>query len=111
MKKIGLLQAVKLAFVHYADFSGRATRREYWWFTAFNCIMLGLFSNVLPSLFIIWMLATLIPSLSVSVRRLHDVGKYGRFYFWYLLPVPGWILLLIQFCKAPTEDNQWGPKC
>ena len=51
----------------------------------------------------------LIPGTALCVRRLHDVGKSGWFYLWILLPLIGYIIILIQFCKDSTGDNQWGP--
>ena len=109
MKSGGFIEAIKLAFVHYADFKGRSRRSEYWWFTLFNIIVSGVLSIALPDFAWIWTLAVLIPGLSLCVRRLHDVGKSGWFYLWTLLPLAGFIIILIQFCKDSTEDNQWGP--
>lgn len=73
----------------YADFSGRARRKEYWMFFLFNMIF-AIAAVVLDNLFgiafedigygpiyILYMLAVAIPGLALSVRRLHDVGKSG----------------------------------
>ena len=71
------------ALRQYADFEGRARRKEYWMFTLFNLIfaILALVIDGLIGtgaiLYFFYVLATLIPNLSVSVRRLHDVGKSG----------------------------------
>ena len=111
MKSVGFFDAVKLAFSHYADFNGRATRSEYWYFYLFNILVTALLTSVMPPLSGIWALATLVPGLSVAVRRLHDVGKKGSYCWWVLLPVAGWVMLILQLCKESTEDNQWGPKC
>lgn len=68
------------AFQKYAQFSGRATRAEYWWFILGNNIIftilsfIGTLSNFL---ILIFFLATIIPTLSVTTRRLHDVGRSG----------------------------------
>ena len=109
MNKIGFVDAVKLAFVHFADFAGRARRSEYWWFTLFNVIVSLVFSLALPDFSWIWSLVVLIPGLSLCIRRLHDVGKSGWFYLWILLPLAGGIIILIQMLKDSAEDNQWGP--
>ncbi|MCS5551622.1 MAG: DUF805 domain-containing protein, partial [Gammaproteobacteria bacterium] len=67
----------------YADFNGRARRQEYWMFTLFNCIFAVLamvLDSVLgatPLIYGLYVLAIIIPSIAVSVRRLHDVGKSG----------------------------------
>ena len=113
MKSVGFVEAIKLAFVHYADFTGRATRSEYWWFTLFNIIVSSVIGLILPYISWIWTLAVLVPGTALCVRRLHDVGKSGWYYLWILLPIVGLIMILVQFLKDSTEDNQWGPnpKC
>ncbi len=106
---MSFIDAVKSVFSHYADFKGRARRSEYWWFTLFNMIAGAIIGAILPDLSWIWTVIVFLPGLAVCVRRLHDVGKSGWFYLWFLLPLVGWIILLIQLCKDSTEDNQWGP--
>lgn len=102
-------EAVKLYFTRYADFSGRSRRSEYWWACLFNLLVGAVIGMILPDLSWIWTLATLVPSIAICVRRLHDVGKSGVWYLWILLPLVGAIILLVQFCHDSTEDNQWGP--
>ena len=109
MKSVGFIEAIKLAFVHYADFNGRSRRSEYWWFTLFNTIVGFVLGFAVPDFAWIWTLAVLIPGTALCVRRLHDVGKRGWYYLWILLPRIGYIMILVQFCKDSTEDNQWGP--
>jgi uncharacterized membrane protein YhaH (DUF805 family) len=103
-------------FRKYADFSGRARRREYWTFCLVNAAISGIgsgLSRALPFIGIIVGLygtATLIPGLAVSWRRLHDVGKSGAWYFMALIPFVGWILLLIQLVKDSVPGpNEYGP--
>ena len=109
MKPVSFIEAIKLAFTHYADFSGRSRRSEYWWFCLFNMIVGGIIGFILPDIAWIWTLVVLVPGTALCVRRLHDVGKRGWYYLWILLPIVGAIMILIQFCKDSTEDNQWGP--
>lgn len=75
-------ESISSVFSKYATFSGRARRSEFWWFYLFNVlvnIVLGLINvKIITSL---WSLAILLPSLAVTVRRLHDTGKSG----WYIL--------------------------
>jgi len=95
----------------YADFNGRARRKEYWMFSLFNIIIIYGFQFIaiaaeLPEILIIstiYSFAVLIPSLAVGVRRMHDVGKSG----WYLLiPIYSFILA----CTDSEEgNNKWGP--
>ena len=111
---------------NYANFSGRARRREYWMYVLVqSIIMIGLM--ILDSilgldfelqgislgygyLYSIGGIVHFIPSLAVLVRRLHDVGKSGWFYFIGLIPLIGAIWLLILFCtEGQKQDNKWGP--
>ena len=106
---------------NYANFSGRARRKEYWGFQliAFLISIVLMFidsaafgaemgqGGILGGIF---SLATLVPSFGVLVRRLHDVGKSGWFFFIILIPVVGaiWLLVLL-FTDGKSESNKWGP--
>jgi uncharacterized membrane protein YhaH (DUF805 family) len=105
----------------YADFSGRARRKEYWMFVLFNSLfaivalildnILGLTIGKLPYgvFYSLYGLAVLIPGLAVSVRRLHDVGKSGWMYLIGLIPLIGAIWLLVLFCYDSQQgNNKWG---
>ena len=106
---VGFLEAVKRAFQHYADFQGRSRRSEYWWFTLFNIIVSSVISAIVPDFAWFWSLAVLVPGIAIVVRRLHDVGRSGWFYLWILVPLAGYIIMLIQLLKDSAPDNQWGP--
>ncbi len=94
---------------HYADFEGRARRTEFWMFVLFNVIagiILSLISDVIAYLY---SLAIFIPSLAVGARRLHDFGKSGWWLLIGLVPLIGWICLLVFYCTEGEEDkNDWG---
>ncbi|MDR0983100.1 MAG: DUF805 domain-containing protein [Culturomica sp.] len=108
----------------YADFSGRARRKEYWMFTLFNALIVMVLFAILASgaasgsdgmsifggiLYGGYALAVIIPSLAVCVRRLHDVGKSGWYYLIGLIPLVGGIILLVWFCTdSQSGENQWG---
>ncbi len=99
----------------YADFSGRARRKEYWMYFLFYIIFyLVLFAIdmvlKIGILALIYALALLIPSIAVSVRRLHDIGKSGWFILIALIPAIGAIILLIfMVTDSNPGDNQYGP--
>ena len=107
---------------HYADFNGRARRKEYWMFVLFQFIfaivaalldnILGLsFSDVVPYgwIYTLYGLALLIPGLAIAVRRLHDVGKSGWYLLIYLIPLIGAIWLLVLMCtNSEHGPNKWG---
>ena len=99
----------------YADFNGRARRKEYWMFVLFNmifAIVAATLDYVIGSsgiLFGLYVLALLIPGLAAGVRRLHDVGKSGWMMFITLIPLIGgiWLLVLMATDSNPGE-NQYG---
>jgi uncharacterized membrane protein YhaH (DUF805 family) len=101
---VGFRQAIKLGFGKYLEFDGRATRAEYWWWQLF--VVLVSWVPIIGS--IIW-LATLIPGLAVTSRRLHDVGRTG---WWQVLP---WGVLVVFFLalifgfvlSSVSEDSIW----
>ena len=90
---------------NFANFSGRARRSEYWYFVIFNVIIAIILVQIsvlinFPFLVTIYYLATLLPSLAVAVRRMHDVGKSG----WYLLiPVYSFILAVTEGQRGVNE--------
>ncbi|WP_129690824.1 DUF805 domain-containing protein [Gottfriedia acidiceleris] len=100
---------------NYAVFNGRARRTEYWMFFLFNAIItiilsflenIGDITNVLTG---IYGILTLLPSLAVGARRLHDSGKSGWWLLIGLIPFIGTIILLIFFCLDSEEgDNRFG---
>ena len=106
---VSFFEAVKLYFVNYANFSGRSRRSEYWWASLGIAILGAVITTVLADLSWIWTLVTLVPGISICVRRLHDIGKSGWWYLINLIPLVGQILMIIWFCKDSAPDNQWGP--
>jgi len=115
---ISFTGAVKLGFQRYFDFSGRSTRAEYWWWVLFGflaAVVLTIVDNIMGTngvLAGLWGLATLIPGLTVTVRRLHDINKSG---WWLLLGLLSWliipfIVLLIWFIRPSYDEaNRQGP--
>ncbi|HTW61900.1 MAG TPA: DUF805 domain-containing protein [Terracidiphilus sp.] len=112
-----------LALKRYAEFNGRSRRKEYWIYTLYNIVIymvlyLAGFVTLLRSsiymvffgLAFVYALAVLVPSLSVCVRRLHDIDKSGWFILIGLIPAVGGIILLVLLCLDGTPgDNRYGP--
>ena len=116
-EKMGMMDAVKKCFSNYATFSGRAHRREYWFFTLFNFLIeftIGLLTAIsgiaaLGYLSNLYSLVILVPGWAVFIRRLHDVGKSGWNWLWLFVPVIGWILVLVWLVKDSQDgSNQYG---
>lgn len=102
---MSLTDAVSHVFAHYADFSGRARRKEFWWFALVNVVL-----SCIPYVGIVWALATIVPQLALSARRLHDIGRSGFYMFFACIPIVGIILLTIWWCQDSEHgNNEYGP--
>ena len=97
-------EAIKSVFSKYATFSGRARRSEYWYFVLFS-FLAGIVASLIPVINILWPLAILIPTLAVSVRRLHDTGKSGWSMLLILLPGLLYAAYIIYFIVAMLIPN------
>lgn len=128
---IGLTAAVRRGFQKYATFSGRASRSEFWYWVLGNAIVsavlygltigLGLatssngndfgWAGVPPMVLLgIWFLATIVPNIAITLRRLHDAGYSGWYYLLNLIPSVGGIIVLV-FCALQTSPAaaKYGP--
>ncbi len=112
---MGFGEAISVGFSKYVVFAGRASRSEYWFWVLFTLIasiacavidaVLGI--RVLDPLF---SLATFLPSLAVSVRRLHDIDRTGWWFLLWFVPLIGWIVLLVFACRRGDDGpNRFGP--
>ena len=112
------------AFKKYAVFSGRATRSEYWYFVLFNLlaaflagivaaaigIPLGWSETTQTALAELYLLAALLPSIAIAVRRLHDIGLSGLWLLICFVPLLGGLALLVMYCQdSQPGANQFGP--
>ncbi|AJT42269.1 DUF805 domain-containing protein [Psychromicrobium lacuslunae] len=109
-------EAIQTGFRKYADFAGRATLPEFWWWMLFNLLVaaaLNVFSvfaigdssslgAVLTSL---WGIGVLLPNLAVSVRRLRDADYNWKNIFWLLVPIAGIIVLVIYWLKPSVSTK------
>ena len=92
-------------FDHYADFSGRARRKEYWYMFLWNMIF-----SCVPIINLIWWLVVLIPNWAQKVRRLHDTGRSGWWLFLYLIPLVGSIIIFVwTVSDSDPYKNEYGP--
>lgn len=89
-------EAFKRFWKNYANFSGRATRSEYWWWFLANFLITSA-AALIPFLNIVWGLVTLVPSFALAFRRMHDVGRSGA---WIFAPVAGFVFVLLGIGSA-----------
>jgi uncharacterized membrane protein YhaH (DUF805 family) len=123
-------QAVTSYFQNYVTFTGRAPRSAYWWVFLFNLIIAvvaavcdqvlgiaytmagptGVMSLGYGPIYTIYLLAVLLPSIALSVRRLHDRDMSGWWFLLVFVPLIGALILLVWFCLPGTPgDNRFGP--
>jgi len=94
-------ESVRTCFTKYSDFSGVASRSEYWWFVLFLGLAGAAAAVATPaslptgSLGTIVFLATLLPFLAAGTRRLHDTGRSGWLQLFYLVPVAGYVVVIV----------------
>ncbi|RQR53236.1 DUF805 domain-containing protein [Burkholderia sp. Bp9126] len=115
--------AIQSVFNQYARFDGRARRAEYWYFALLtffvsiacqlvtmvdsNATTIALLLSIVAALI---SLALIVPSISVTVRRLHDIGRSGWFLLIALIPIVGSIILLVWMCSRGNDGpNRFGP--
>lgn len=115
-RQVSFQEALSLVFKNYANFQGRSSRGAYWWWflwymliifvVAFLGGLLGQFGMAILGLVY---LAVILPTLAVSVRRLHDIGKSGWWLLISLIPFAG--LLILYWTCQPGQDgsNAFGP--
>lgn len=93
----------------YADFNGRARRKEYWMF-----ILVSIIINVVLAIFsmdtvsMIFSLALLVPNISVGARRLHDTGRSGWWQLIYFVPLIGMVVMIVFLVQDSHDDNDYG---
>ena len=108
-------------YKNYINFKGRARRKEYWLFLLINILIIVIFmtldtvidsrsfSEMVSGVLAIYMLFNIVPFLALIVRRLHDVGKSGWYWFIRFIPIIGGIWLLILLCTDSQKGpNKWG---
>ena len=105
------VEAVVQGFRKYADFGGRATRDEFWWWVLFIVIsstVLSVIDSLVglgSSLETLFGLATLLPTLAFTARRLHDIGKTGWWQLgWYAITITAWLTAGIMYVIAAAIE-------
>lgn len=98
-------QSITTVFRKYAEFSGVASRSEYWWWFLFSVIVSLATGALWDGLSIAWSVAILLPSLAVAVRRLRDAGYHWGWLFLLLVPLIGTIVVIV-FLVQPSKTSQ-----
>jgi uncharacterized membrane protein YhaH (DUF805 family) len=108
-------EAVRSGFDHYAKFDGRASRPAFWWWVLF-VVLVSVGANIIdlaigaPVFSAIVGLGLLLPNLSVAIRRLHDTDRTGWWVLIWLIPLIGWVVLLVFYLQqGDAGENRFGP--
>jgi uncharacterized membrane protein YhaH (DUF805 family) len=117
---VNIQEAVKSGFDHFFDWKGRASRPAFWWLYLANVIavfvaafidgLIGLDTLGGGLLYWIAAIAFFFPVLSATIRRLHDTGKSGWWWWIQIIPIIGFIVMLVfMLTKSDEGKNEYGP--
>ena len=109
-------EAVRSGFDHYVKFDGRASRPAFWWWFLFG-VLVGIGASIIDAIIGSFgvvsglaALALLLPNLSVAIRRLHDTDHTGWWVLIGLIPIIGFIVLLVFYLRqSDLGENRYGP--
>ena len=110
---MNFIESIKICYKKFFDFSGRASKSEYWWFQLYGIIIYGLlfvFQGDLALVFSILAIANLIPLWAAAVRRLHDTDKSGWFVLISFIPIIGLFIIFLLIGDGTKGKNRFGPK-
>jgi len=112
---MGFSDAIRACWAKYATFTGRSPRSEYWYFVLFQVIA-NLVAGLIGAEIGLKLIGTFVevllflPGLAVGVRRLHDIDKSGWWLLLGLVPLIGWVFIIIWACtKGTLGPNRFGP--
>jgi uncharacterized membrane protein YhaH (DUF805 family) len=113
---MGFTDAIRDGLSKYATFDGRSSRAAYWWFYLFVVLVfiaVLIIDAVLKTggiLYLLAVLALLLPNIAVTVRRLHDTGRSGWWFLISFVPLIGFIVMLVFTLQRSDGPNRWGER-
>jgi DNA-binding CsgD family transcriptional regulator len=96
-------ESIRVCLTKYAEFNGRASRPEFWWFALFITLIAGALTYLSENVSSIFLIAMLLPLMAAGARRLHDSGRSGWWQLFLLVPVAGIVLLGFLWALPPTS--------
>ena len=107
-KSMSFTESIKFCLSNYANFKGRASRSEYWYFALFGALVYFVSALLLLELNVLAFLGLLIPTLAAAVRRLHDGGRSGSNLLWVLVPIGGIVVFVWLVSAGESSPNRFG---
>lgn len=113
----GIIDWFKKGMRNYVNFSGRARRKEYWYFLLMQIILIIIamvldtiiFDSEIGLFYLVVALGLFLPGVAVTIRRLHDTSHSGWWFLISLVPLIGIVLIVFLVRETKFETNQWGP--
>ncbi len=100
-------ESIQTCFSKYADFNGRATKSEFWWWVLF-VMLVSFAANILNhKLGILVSIGTLLPYIAVTARRLHDTNRSGWWQLIGIIPVIGWIIMIVWCIQDSASQSEY----
>lgn len=100
-------ESIQTCFRKYAEFNGRATRSEFWWWVLFVILATCAADILSYRLGILISLATLLPYIAVTARRLHDTNRSGWWQLIGIIPVIGWIIMIVWCVQESASQSEY----
>lgn len=101
------VESIRTCFSKYADFDGCASRSEYWWWVLFTLLTSFVLMAVHERIYLLFSVATFVPYIAVTARRLHDTDRSGWLQLVVLIPLIGWILLIVWCVQEGRSPNRY----
>lgn len=101
-------ESIQICFKKYAEFEGRASKSEFWWWSLF-VLLISMGARIIGDTAAgLVFLGTLLPYLAVSSRRLHDIGRSGWWQLIGFIPLIGWAVMIFWCVQDPDGPNRYG---
>ena len=110
---MNFIESIQTCYKNFFDFSGRASKSEFWWFQLYAIIIYGMmfvFQGDLVLVFSILVIANIIPVYAAAVRRLHDTDKSGWMALISVIPLIGLYIFVLLIADGTKGKNRFGPK-
>ena len=110
---MNFIESIQTCYKKFFDFSGRASKSEYWWFQLYNAViyvLIFVFQGDLTLLFSILVIANIIPTYAAAVRRIHDSDKSGWMVLIAVIPLIGLYVIVLLLQEGSKGKNRFGTK-